>query len=241
MRAVHCFPVLTLAFVVSAACGGSGGVDDGRGGSGPAPTGGASEHGGSSQTGGASHTGGSLNTGGTAHTGGASSTGGTSDGGTATGGLATKGGAPSKGGSSHTGGSGQGKGGSSSAGRGGTASSGGVGGGSGVTCGNTTCGPHQVCCNPSCGICTAPDAACIQIVCDPPTGGAPSTGGASGSATCTTVADCRLFDDYCTGCNCRALAKGEKDPVCSGPGVQCIIAPCDGHSVACRSGHCVVE
>lgn len=34
------------------------------------------------------------------------------------------------------------------------------------TCGNTVCPPGQTCCNASCGICTPPSVACIQIVCD---------------------------------------------------------------------------
>jgi hypothetical protein len=38
-------------------------------------------------------------------------------------------------------------------------------GGGGERCGDTTCGAGQVCCNSSCGICTPPDGACIQIAC----------------------------------------------------------------------------
>jgi hypothetical protein len=36
----------------------------------------------------------------------------------------------------------------------------------GEPCGDAICGPGRVCCNPSCGICTPPDGACIQIACD---------------------------------------------------------------------------
>lgn len=35
----------------------------------------------------------------------------------------------------------------------------------GDRCGDVTCGAGQVCCNASCGICTPPDGACIQIAC----------------------------------------------------------------------------
>lgn len=35
-----------------------------------------------------------------------------------------------------------------------------------VPCGRTTCAAGQVCCNASCGICTPPDGACIQIACE---------------------------------------------------------------------------
>lgn len=38
-----------------------------------------------------------------------------------------------------------------------------IGGGE---CGETTCGAGQVCCNASCGICTPPGHACIQIACE---------------------------------------------------------------------------
>ncbi len=37
----------------------------------------------------------------------------------------------------------------------------------GTACGDVTCGEGQVCCNASCGICTAPDMACIQTACEP--------------------------------------------------------------------------
>jgi hypothetical protein len=35
----------------------------------------------------------------------------------------------------------------------------------GEQCGDTVCGAGLVCCNASCGICTPPDGACIQIAC----------------------------------------------------------------------------
>ena len=36
-----------------------------------------------------------------------------------------------------------------------------------LACGSATCADGQVCCNPSCGICTQPDEACIEIFCEP--------------------------------------------------------------------------
>jgi len=36
---------------------------------------------------------------------------------------------------------------------------------SGVACGSKTCASGEVCCNASCGICTPPGYACIQIAC----------------------------------------------------------------------------
>ena len=37
--------------------------------------------------------------------------------------------------------------------------------GGGEACGSNTCAAGQVCCNASCGICTAPGDACIQLAC----------------------------------------------------------------------------
>lgn len=59
--------------------------------------------------------------------------------------------------------------------------------------------------------------------------------------SCTKDSDCRLFDDYCTGCDCRALSSNQKDPTCSGPGVRCLVEPCAGHTAACVAGQCTVQ
>ena len=75
----------------------------------------------------------------------------------------------------------------------------------GVVCGAVACVQGQVCCNASCGICTPPGGVCVQIAC-------PAMG------ACGTDSDCRLFDDYCTGCDCRALGKSDPNPTCSRPG-----------------------
>jgi len=58
--------------------------------------------------------------------------------------------------------------------------------------------------------------------------------------SCTQDTDCRLFDDYCTGCDCRALSTSQKDPVCNGPGVKCFAEPCLNHTAACVQGTCTV-
>lgn len=58
---------------------------------------------------------------------------------------------------------------------------------------------------------------------------------------CKTDADCRLEADYCGGCNCRALAEGEKVPVCKGDVVACFVWPCMGKVARCESGSCVVD
>jgi hypothetical protein len=102
----------------------------------------------------------------------------------------------------------------------------------GVTAGNcgvVTCRSTETCCNSSCGICTGPGQGCVRIACPPGTG------------SCTTDADCRLVDDYCTGCDCRALAKGQPDPICGGPGVQCIAQPCMNQVATCVASRCVAR
>ena len=55
---------------------------------------------------------------------------------------------------------------------------------------------------------------------------------------CRRDADCRTFSDYCTGCDCRALANREADPVCPGPGVQCFVEPCFNQRAVCVAGQC---
>jgi hypothetical protein len=99
----------------------------------------------------------------------------------------------------------------------------------GTRCGSNVCGAGQFCCNPSCGICAPTGGACTQQFCEP----APA-------ARCASDADCRAFSDYCTGCDCRALARGEPDPKCSGPGVRCFVDPCRGKTAVCKGGTCAL-
>lgn len=58
---------------------------------------------------------------------------------------------------------------------------------------------------------------------------------------CASNSDCRAVDDYCTGCDCRALKTGKRLPVCTNPGVRCIVAPCASKTVACVAGTCTVN
>jgi len=58
--------------------------------------------------------------------------------------------------------------------------------------------------------------------------------------SCNSDADCRLVDDYCGGCNCLALAPGEKAPTCADP-VACFVEPCLNKTAACVSGSCVAQ
>jgi hypothetical protein len=134
--------------------------------------------------------------------------------------VATGGGANPGGSSSHSGGG-------TATGAGGTTS--------GITCGTKVCGTGQYCCNASCSMCAPMGAACIQIAC--------STTGGAGNTQCSSAADCRLFDDYCGGCNCRALLQSAPDPTCSGTTSSCLIAPCavnPNYHPVCTNGQCVV-
>lgn len=56
---------------------------------------------------------------------------------------------------------------------------------------------------------------------------------------CVTDADCRLFSDYCEGCNCVALGHGEPNPKCNGNIVQCFVDPCLNLQAQCVYGSCV--
>ncbi len=101
----------------------------------------------------------------------------------------------------------------------------------GPACGPTRCAAGMVCCNSSCGICTAPNAGCTKQICVTPAGG----------GACTGDADCRVEADYCTGCDCRALATNQSLPPCSGPGVSCFADPCMGKRARCVNGQCASQ
>lgn len=99
-------------------------------------------------------------------------------------------------------------------------------------CGDSLCPAGQVCCNSSCGICTEPGGACIQLYCAPTE---PVLG-------CTSDADCRTFSNYCDGCSCEALSTTGSDPVCSGTQVQCFADPCMNLEARCdtTTGACTL-
>src|SRR4051794_21059622 len=96
-------------------------------------------------------------------------------------------------------------------------------------------------------------AGCPEGDSSPPDSGAAGGGGGGGRggggppadaalpAACGRDDDCRLFDDYCTGCDCRALGKAAPNPTCGGPGVQCTKRPCGQAVAACEAGRCVVR
>jgi hypothetical protein len=108
-------------------------------------------------------------------------------------------------------------------------------------CASTAACPTGTTCTTEAGVCNPPPG------CDPAKGVCPAVcygtcaPRAPSTTTCRTNADCRLFSDYCTGCDCRALPNGAPDPTCSGPGVQCFVDPCDGKTAVCTRGACAVS
>jgi hypothetical protein len=58
---------------------------------------------------------------------------------------------------------------------------------------------------------------------------------------CRVDADCRLFSDYCEGCNCVALGAKEPNPICKGDLVQCFVDPCLNLQARCEYGSCVAS
>ena len=113
----------------------------------------------------------------------------------------------------------------------------------GVKCGAATCAPGMVCCNARWGICTPPDGACIQMVCEPKAdAAAPRRPSVPLEAACSTDADCRLHASYCpdTPCACLALGTAEGGRACTKPAVNCLVYPCMKKVARCQAGACVV-
>jgi hypothetical protein len=62
------------------------------------------------------------------------------------------------------------------------------------------------------------------------------------TAECQADTDCRKEENYCGGCHCLALARGETAPTCPSP-VQCFAAPCSvtQGEPACVDGQCLLQ
>lgn len=98
------------------------------------------------------------------------------------------------------------------------------GGGAREQCGPVLCEVGQVCCNESCGICTAPGEACIEIAC---------------ATECATNADCAPTE-YCATPHCP---DGPRDGTCIPRPEGCFtnvdpVCGCDGTTYpnACEAG-----
>lgn len=64
---------------------------------------------------------------------------------------------------------------------------------------------------------------------------------AAAGDVCRADSDCRLFSDYCDGCYCRALGRGEQTPSCKGAVVACFVDPCRNLESHCESGRCIAR
>jgi hypothetical protein len=102
------------------------------------------------------------------------------------------------------------------------------GAGAGTACGSALCSSGQYCCNINCSICAPMGGVCINQACQPPS-----------TWACANDNDCSLMDDYCTGCDCRALGPKGSLATCTGSGVQCLVAPCASKVARCKEGQCV--
>lgn len=110
----------------------------------------------------------------------------------------------------------------------------------GRACASTTmCAPGEICTTED-GVCNRPPGCAPGAICPAVCYGTCRPGDGQ-PAACKSDADCRTFSDYCTGCDCRVLSVGQKDPVCPGPGVQCFVDPCFNKQAACENGQCVLR
>ncbi|MCB9555162.1 MAG: hypothetical protein H6707_03590 [Deltaproteobacteria bacterium] len=68
----------------------------------------------------------------------------------------------------------------------------------------------------------------------------PDLPGVCTAPECTTDADCKLFSNYCGGCNCDALKASDPFPSCPNPPVNCFVDPCMQKVAKCNSKRCIV-
>lgn len=100
----------------------------------------------------------------------------------------------------------------------------------GEPCGDTTCGEGLLCCNASCGICTPPDGACIQVICGP-TGEDASTPDANvpdAKAPDANVPDANPGGEPCgdTTCGDGLVCCNASCGICTPPDGACIQVLC---------------
>jgi hypothetical protein len=57
---------------------------------------------------------------------------------------------------------------------------------------------------------------------------------------CASDKECRLFSNYCEGCECLALSASEPNPICKGDIVACFVDPCRSAEASCVRGQCVL-
>jgi len=102
--------------------------------------------------------------------------------------------------------------------------------GGGVSCGKNTCSEGEVCCNASCGICTPPDGACIQLACEE---------NACDRTVCELGTHCELVEVQCLVPPCDPVAECVVDEECTGPIIDCAAPPpgCNYEGGGCVKGN----
>lgn len=103
-------------------------------------------------------------------------------------------------------------------------------GGEGPACGPVRCASDQVCCNASCGICTAPSEGCVAIACVLDGGAAPDAGPSSCGGIAGRECPPGFFCDYpgrgCGGDDSLGACRPRPDG-CAEPGGVAVCG-CDG-------------
>jgi hypothetical protein len=82
-----------------------------------------------------------------------------------------------------------------------------------ASCGSVMCGAGQICCNPSCGICTAPDVMCTQQFCDTPeqAGDAAAPAMSCDNVRCAGGTHCELLQVQCVRAPCNPVPECKPD------------------------------
>ncbi|MET0386645.1 MAG: hypothetical protein ABW321_11830 [Polyangiales bacterium] len=67
---------------------------------------------------------------------------------------------------------------------------------------------------------------------------APTTPPVRAAGSCTSHAECKLYDDMCGSCRCLAFRTDEQPPECTQNKVECVVAPCRNKRAMCVTGKC---
>jgi len=107
----------------------------------------------------------------------------------------------------------------------------------GEACGSLTCAPGQVCCNDSCGICTAPGDSCTQQLCDDGSqvGDDPCAGKACGDE-CSTCEPGRPCTTELKFCDARGVCGGSAACATGGDYQPCASKECGDPCTQCEPG-----
>ncbi len=111
----------------------------------------------------------------------------------------------------------------------------------GTACGDTSCAQGLVCCNASCGICTPPDGACIQIACEPepdPTVTCANVRCIAGTTCVETPEGPQCQPNEENPCN---LADCAPNTICKAVDGEAVCEPVDVEPASCAATLCPVD